>query len=294
MRYRKLQTISAVLGRIIVFMVLCAVTLAATAPWIAHWPAMWTELAIGAVTSTITFALTVVFVRFENLPLSAVGAFPNSDSPRRLLMGFAIGLVIVTAWAVLSAICGYVRWKPNAEIAFVPSMIALLAYLALACREELAFHGYPLRRSALPLGIWGSQLFVAAIFALEHRLGGWNWARAILGAGVGSLAFGMASLATRGLAIPIGIHAAFNFGQWLLGLRGQPGIWRGIVEPGNDRRAEFIGAAIYVVLMATTTIAFWIVYRRTNRWQSTEIKLPTMPLTKMSSGPADIRPSNKK
>jgi hypothetical protein len=182
-----------------------------------------------------------------------------------LLLGFALGLLIASSWALLSAAGGSIRWKLNPEFTVAPSLVALMAYLALACREELGFHGYPLRRSAGVLGVWGSQFFIALIFALEHRLGGWSWNRAILGAGVGSLSFGMASIATRGLAIPIGMHAAFNFGQWMLGLRGQAGVWRGVVEPGTEDRAELVGMAAYVAVMGIATFAFWLYHCRRNR-----------------------------
>lgn len=77
-----------------------------------------------------------------------------------------------------------------------------------------------------------TQWMVALVFAAEHRLGGSTWIHALLGAGVGSLLFGMASLATRGLALPIGLHAAWNFGQWVAGDKEFPGIWRSTVEQG--------------------------------------------------------------
>jgi membrane protease YdiL (CAAX protease family) len=70
---------------------------------------------------------------------------------------------------------------------------------------------------------------VAFAFAVEHVVGGMRWLHAILGAGIGSLLLGMAALATRGLAMPISLHAAWNFGQWwivrfLNRLRRIPGI----------------------------------------------------------------------
>jgi len=100
----------------------------------------------------------------------------------------------------------------------------------LAVREELAFHGYPLQRLKSIFGIWGAQLIVAFVFAFEHVLGGSTWQLALLGAGVGSLLFGMAAIATRGLAMPIGLHAAWNIGDWIRGGKGSVGFWKPIVE----------------------------------------------------------------
>jgi hypothetical protein len=111
-------------------------------------------------------------------------------------------------------------------------------------------------------------VFVAIAFALEHRLGGSPWTQAVFGAGVGSLLFGMASIATRGLAVPIGVHAAWNFGTWLLGMKGQGGVWRQIVEPGNEQGAEIFGMAAYVAVLGTATFLFWIYFRRAGNVRS--------------------------
>ncbi len=146
--------------------------------------------------------------------------------------------------------------------------MALAAYLALACREELSFHGYPLRQLQRTWGVWSGQVFVAIVFALEHRLGGLSWVQVIFGAFVGSLLFGMASIATRGLAVPIGVHAAWNFGTWLLGMKGQGGVWQQIVEPENEWNAEVFGMAAYVVVLGTATFLFWIYFRRTSNVRS--------------------------
>jgi hypothetical protein len=117
-------------------------------------------------------------------------------------------------------------------------------------------------------GPWTAQLLVALVFAVEHKVGGWPWERALLGAGVGSIMFGMAALATRGLAVPIGIHAAWNFGQWMLGLNGTSGIWGVVVEQGQDQRAEQVRTIGYLVVMSVATLAFWLWYQKTRRRSS--------------------------
>ena len=146
----------------------------------------------------------------------------------------------------------------------VMAAITLIAYLALASREELAFHGYPLRRLEQSFGIWGAQLIVALVFALEHMVGGWPWTRALFGAGVGSLLFGMAAIATRGLAVPIGLHAAWNFGQSMMGLNGEPALWRAVVDNGQEQHIEHVRTISYVAVMGSATLAFWFWHRKTN------------------------------
>ncbi len=141
-------------------------------------------------------------------------------------------------------------------------MVSLLAYVSLACREELAFHGYPLRRSQRILGLWSAQLLIAIVFAGEHVAGGWTWENALLGAGVGSLLFGMASIATEGLAVPIGLHAAYNFCDLLRGGKGSGGVWMEVVASGSPARAQTVAMAAYVALMSLSTLAFWFWHSR--------------------------------
>jgi CAAX protease family protein len=138
---------------------------------------------------------------------------------------------------------------------------ALMAYLALSIREELGFRGYPLRRLDRVFGLWAAQLFVAIVFAAEHRLGGLPWSQALLGPGAGSLLFGMIAIATRGLAVGIGVHAAWNFGQWALGLKGQPGLWQGVVKDGVQESAR-TGTISYLAVIGAATLAFWFWHRK--------------------------------
>jgi hypothetical protein len=133
----------------------------------------------------------------------------------------------------------------------------LVAYLLLACREELAFRGYPLRRLDRSFGPWSAQLIVALVFALEHRAGGYSWTNALFGTFVGSLLFGMAALATRGLALPIGLHAAWNFGQWIIGEKESSGLWKPIIPGGPSASTDHVVLIAYVAVFGLATLAFW-------------------------------------
>jgi len=78
---------------------------------------------------------------------------------------------------------------------------------------------------------------------------------------MGSLLFGMAAIATRGLAVPIGIHAAWNIGDWLRGGKETPGMWRLVVEPGYESYVQATGLFTYMMVMALSTFGFWLLYR---------------------------------
>jgi membrane protease YdiL (CAAX protease family) len=106
-------------------------------------------------------------------------------------------------------------------------------------------------------GLWTAQIIVALAFAAEHHAGGYSWFNALLGPFIGSLLFGMASIATRGLAVPIGLHAAWNFGQWVLGEKDLPGLWRPVVEESYRAHVDHVGLIGYVVVFGLATAAFW-------------------------------------
>ena len=79
----------------------------------------------------------------------------------------------------------------------------------------------------------------------------------MLGAFVGSVLFGMAALAMRGLAVPIGLHAAWNFGQWTVGEKDFPGIWKPVVEQGYKPHVDHMGMLGYLIVFGSATAAFY-------------------------------------
>jgi membrane protease YdiL (CAAX protease family) len=248
----------AALGRAVLFMVSCAVILAVASPIGSKFPGTWPELIAGTLASLGAFALTLLFVRWEKLSLADVGAAMNGRSLLRMSAGFFLGLFLVALWAALSAVTSPIQWVRGSGGGVPAVMLALSAYVVLACREELAFRGYPLRLLNRLFGPWFALIFVAAIFALEHKLGGLSGLPALVGAAVGSLLFGMAALATRGLAVPIGLHAAWNFGQWALGLRGGQTPWRRAVMSGSQHSVDLAGTILYLAVFGVATLGFWL------------------------------------
>jgi uncharacterized protein len=245
------------LGRVLLFFVGCAAVLAAIAPLAPRDSGPTPGLFIGTVASLGAFLLTLLFVRWEGLRLADVGASADRKSLPRLALGFLIGLLIVALQTSIMWVTGHVRWDLSNGFHVAEMTITLIAYLSLSAREELAFHGYPLRRLAPSFGLWGAQLIVAFVFAAEHVAGGSPWGHALVGAGVGSLLFGMASIATKGLALPIGLHAAWNFGDWMRGGKGSPGLWKAVVEEGFEERAQVVGTISYLLVICSATLGFW-------------------------------------
>jgi membrane protease YdiL (CAAX protease family) len=189
--------------RPLLFVVLCAVAFAVGAAVPPRTP-----LTIAAISTAMSLLLTWLFVRWDAIKAEDVGVRFTARSLPRFGAGVAIGLFLVTTWA---AVIGALH------VPRTVSPLWMITYILLAAREEVSFHGYPLRRLCDRIGYWPAQLTIAILFALEHKIAGWTWLAAFAGAAFGSLMFGAVAIATRGLAVPIGMHAAWNFGQSILG-----------------------------------------------------------------------------
>jgi membrane protease YdiL (CAAX protease family) len=249
-----------IVARIMAFLIGCAFMLVVLGPLMSRFAGMQKSLAVGTVATLGAFALTILFARWDRLPLAAIGANVDWQTVPRFIVGLGIGSLIVGIWAAAIHTAGYVHWERVAGTGYQSIAISFLAYLVLAGREELAFHGYPLRRLQTAWGVWPSQLFIAALFAVEHILGGASWIDAVVGSVLGSLLFGMASIATEGLAVPIGLHAAWNTGHWALGFKETPGLLRPIGATENEREAYVAAMTSYVAVCALGISAFWLWY----------------------------------
>jgi membrane protease YdiL (CAAX protease family) len=244
-------------GRVALFFILCAILLASIAPLDRRFSQLPPGLLTGAITGVGTLLLTIAFVRWEGLRLQNVGAAFNRLSPVRFVIGFLLGALLVALHVLIEGTLGHITWARSAGPGSGTIAMMLVTYILLACREELAFHGYPLRRLYSLTGLWSSQLIVALVFAAEHVGGGSTWMQAIGGAGVGSLLYGMAAITTRGLAVPIGLHAAWNLGDWMHGGKGAGGLWNPVILETYQHRADEAAWLGYVIVVLVATLAFW-------------------------------------
>jgi uncharacterized protein len=136
------------------------------------------------------------------------------------------------------------------------------AFLAIACTEELGFRGYPLRTLHPVLGLWPAQAVVALAFGLTHVVYGWSLADVVMGVLPGALLFGLAAVASRGLALPIGLHAAWNLASWSIGVRGP---WTMVVRAGERDRLLLAGRISATAVVLTAAVVAWWWYRERER-----------------------------
>jgi hypothetical protein len=245
-----------VVGRALLFFILCIAVLMVSGSISKPLPFVTATCVVGAVSSALTFLLTWTFTRWDGGPLTEVGAAITSHSPLRFFTGFVIGMAVLATQVAFLLVDGHVRWVVGPRLPFGTVVIAFCGFVLLALREELAFRGYPFFRLNSVWGMLPAFLCMILIFGLEHFAAGWTLGRA-LGTIGGAVLFGVAALATRGLAVPIGLHAAFNFGQWALGLKEAPGVLQPLVDVGYVPHTEAIGYAGYFTGMFLTAAGLW-------------------------------------
>jgi len=214
------------------------------------------------IATILTFLLVVIFTRWEKLKLNDVGIVPSKKSVSRFSIGFGVGLLMAIMQAMIVLSFGHFQLKLVPEITITAIVLPLLLYMFAGFREELVFRSYSLRSLSYSLTPFLALIIITVIFVIEHLFGGMTWQNAIIGSGTGAILFGLAALKTKGLALPLGLHIAWNFGQWSLGFKGKPGIWEAIVEKGYESQVQNIGMGAYLLAMGLAITGVCIFYRK--------------------------------
>lgn len=221
------------------------------------------SLVWGTVSAAGVLGLTLVFLRREGRGADSVGVRPGRGGAGRMAAGAVIGAGLYAAQLGLSAaLAGPIRLEPAGGAGGNAAVLAAATYLALACMEELGFRGYPLRSLHARFGLWPAQAAVALAFGLSHLAFGWPLTAILTGVVPGALLFGMAAVASRGLALPIGLHAAWNLADWAVGRKDTAGLWTLVVDEGLRGRMQAVGAFSYLAVLGLATAGFWAWHRR--------------------------------
>jgi membrane protease YdiL (CAAX protease family) len=214
----------------------------------------------GSVASLALVALTYAMLTREGRTWRDVGLNGDRRTLARLTGGAAIGAVVyATTLGVLSLGLGPLVFSAAAWPQATGWLRVVTSFLALACMEELGFRAYALRTLTGALGPHVAQVVIAVAFGLSHRLFGWGWLPIAVGVIPSALLFGALAIRSGGLAMPIGVHAALNVAQWMVGEKDHPGIWTLDVAPAHAARmttfAPYIGLS--VTLLAALVVARW-------------------------------------
>lgn len=154
----------------------------------------------------------------EGLPWRSLGLTFHKNWLRDLLVGFAIGFLVLAVGVGIAAAGGGLRFSFGGA-AILPVIRSLAGSALLLCvaalAEEALFRGYALQTFSRAHLAWMGILVTLVFFAYVHLSNpNATLAMTFINTSIAGLWFGIAYLRTRSLWFPLGLHWAWN---WALG-----------------------------------------------------------------------------
>jgi membrane protease YdiL (CAAX protease family) len=163
---------------------------------------------------------TWVCTRLRREPLASVGLRLDGRWMREFALGCGLGFGALALAAALIYAIGGVRFELEPTRSMGALVFGLYMFLFAGKLEELLFRGYAFQRLVSGLGVWPAQVVLALLFALAHwqnpGMEGAVKVWASIDIALAAITLGVAYLRTRSLALPIGIHLAWNWTQGCL------------------------------------------------------------------------------
>lgn len=173
------------------------------------------QLSFG-VQAAVVALTSVICQLLRRRPLTELTGALNLRWLLQLLAGCGLGATLMLLPALFLRAMGAVHWQ-TVDGGLAILIAALPSAAAVVITEELIFRGFVFQRLLDGFGEWPAQLVLAAYFVLTHsaalRDAGPLKTLAAVNIFIASLAFGLAYLRTRALAMPLGIHFAANVTQ---------------------------------------------------------------------------------
>ncbi|MDF1836737.1 MAG: type II CAAX endopeptidase family protein [Planctomycetota bacterium] len=223
---------------------------------------VWQLTAWGYISSLGLIALAIKMGGWKGSDWRA-DYVPSLSSWKRLAVGLLVGAgAFGVHFAVIASVGGPIQFQLRSEVGAAIVLMYFARLMSTSCREESGFRGHVLKRLLGAIGLWPAVVFTAIAFGLSHLLYGWELKTIFMGVVPFGMVWGMAAVATRGLAVPIGLHAAWNFAGWTVGARAEAGLFELVIDDTNLERTQSVGTFSYLAVCALLTVAFWYLHRR--------------------------------
>lgn len=160
---------------------------------------------------------TWICTRLRREPLASVGLRLDRRWAREFAMGGALGLGAMALVTGMIVAVGGVRFELDPARSLGGMAFGLYMFASVALLEELLFRGFLFQRLVAGIGVWPTQLALAALFAVAHwgnpGMEGVAMFLATVDIALAAILLGLAYLRTRSLALPIGLHLGWNWTQ---------------------------------------------------------------------------------
>lgn len=153
---------------------------------------------------------SIVFLKLGKTSLSGIGLLPGKHTLRNFGLGFAGGILLMGLLAFISIKISGFTIELNYEASLSKFLLASVPILLLALMEEVACRGYPIAVLLKSFGVRTTVFFTSILFICLHLAYGWPVADSITGPGIMGIIFGLSAIASRGIAMPTGLHFGMN------------------------------------------------------------------------------------
>jgi membrane protease YdiL (CAAX protease family) len=223
----------------------------------------------SALFATLLLAATGLALRLDGSDLDSLGLAPTRRRIREFTLGLALGTLLFAMLALVRGATVGAVWSLTSSNGATAAFSGLATAFLLLLPEELLFRGYALQRLVRAVGTWPAILFSAVLFGVYHVVGSGMWG---MGAFfrlampmLGGVVFGWASVRTKGLALPTGLHLAGNWVQASVFSFQLPGesvpkaLWTAYVTEIQQRFLHGPDFGAHVPYVVTTAAAMLVV-----------------------------------
>ncbi|MGH9683453.1 MAG: lysostaphin resistance A-like protein [Candidatus Acidiferrales bacterium] len=198
---------------------------------------------IGEVSLFVLFLIgSWIMTKIEGRKIADYGLPAREAFGRKFWEGAAVGFLALTLLLCVLRAFGAFQFGMvglHGAAAWKYAAIWGLGFLFVGFFEEFAFRGYMLFTLTTGVGFWPAALIMSALFAYGHASNPHENLLGVISTGAWGLLFCLALRRTGSLWFPIGMHAAWDWGQTYL--YGVPD--SGQIAPGHLLNSTFSGPA---------------------------------------------------
>lgn len=225
------------LAKVILFYVLFIVLLAGFSFFKSLFTEKYERLAFGILGTAAGLLIILIFLKAEKKTFRDAGLFFQRSTLLKFLAGAAAGILIMGTVTLLVVFFSGLKIESNPKGSLLAFLLATTPLIPLAFMEELPTRGYALTALRENFGIRSSVLITAVLFACLHIFYGWSVQSSILGPGIMGILFAVGALYSGGIALPTGMHYAFNLTTSAFAVTGQSfNLW--ILKNANGQSLE--------------------------------------------------------